>query len=154
MKHQSLGGANNGEFTALAFSPDSKTLALAHNQEQIITPDGTLEQQQFRSVLLVDATTGQVKPTAQNFFFHGDWVTGVAFAPDGQSLITISRDMNVRVWQISNNQILRQFRGHDAWIVALAFDPVSGVMATASDDRTARLWAAAFRQESARTTIA
>src|SRR5262249_34936491 len=126
IKHQSPANSSNGAFSAIAFSPDSKTLALAHNQDQIITPDGQLGQQQYRSVMLVDGVTGQLKQNAPNFFFHNDWITGVGFTSDGQGLITSSRDMFVRVWSISTVQILRQFRGHDAAINALVVDHVNG----------------------------
>src|SRR5262249_13866575 len=143
-----------GAFSAIAFSPDSKTLALAHNQDQIITPDGQLEQQQYRSVMLVDGVTGQLKQNAPNFFFHNDWITGVGFTSDGQGLITSSRDMFVGRCSISTVQILRQFRGHDAAINALVVDHVNGVMATAGDDRTAKVWTAGFRQVSPRTSFA
>jgi WD40 repeat protein len=153
VKHQSPSGPNNGEFYAAAFSPDGNTLALAHNQEQVITPDGQLEQQQFRQVMLVDAVTGQPRSNQQIAFNHNDYVTGVVFSPDGSTLITASRDMIVRFWSLATNQVVRQIPAHRAGINAIAIDPSSGQFVTAGDDRLAALWSARFRQDGPRTTI-
>jgi WD40 repeat protein len=154
VKKQSPTGPNNGEFHALAFSPDGGTLALAHNQEQILTPDGELQQQQFRAVMLIDVGTGQMKSNTQVSFFHNDHVTGVAFSPDGAALITACRDMYVRFWSLSTNQVIRTIPAHRAGINAMAVDPSSGQLVTAGDDRLAALWGARFRLDGPRATLA
>lgn len=153
LKSEIPGSATNGEFAALAFSPDGKTIALAHNQDQMIGPCGDLLQQQFRNVLMVDVVTGKPKGPGNLGFAHGDWVTDLAWSSDGQTLLTTSRDMNVRLWNVAGNRIIRQFKAHEASIAAMALDPEEELVATAGDDRAARLWSVSMQQVVARAMV-
>jgi WD40 repeat protein len=153
LKSEMQGSATNGEYVALAFSPDDKTIALAHNQEQMISACGDLLQQQFRNVLLVETETCKPKGQRTMTFAHPDWVTGVAWSSDGKNLVTSSRDMNVRIWDVAGNRITRTFKAHEAGIVAMALDPLEEAIATVGDDRAARLWNASMQQLVARATV-
>ncbi|HLW67985.1 MAG TPA: M56 family metallopeptidase [Gemmataceae bacterium] len=152
VKHQSIPGPTNGEIWALAFTPDGKTLALAHNQDQIIGPDGDLEQQQYRQIMLVDPETGKSK--GGQTFNHPDWIYGLTFTPDGKSMITISRDMNVRIWNMASGRTTKQFRAHDAGISQLALAGDDGMLVTAGEDWSARAWSILTNAVAARTMIA
>ena len=69
---------------------------------------------------------------------HGVW--SVAYAPDGQTIVSGGVDRYVRVWDIETGRLLRSLRGHTADIRALVFTPDGRTLASGSEDRTIRLW--------------
>ena len=106
--------------------------------------EGDLIRQQYRNIILVDTDTGKPKagsapPPNQNFnnfggmYQHPDWITGLAFSADGQTIITASRDFNIRFWSAKTGQVTRQFRAHNADIAQLVVAPEDGMIATAGE---------------------
>lgn len=69
---------------------------------------------------------------------HGVWA--VAYAPDGQTIVSGGVDRYIRVWDIETGRLLRSLRGHTADIRALVFTPDGRTLASGSEDRTIRLW--------------
>ena len=43
---------------------------------------------------------------------HTEWVTSVAFSPDGKTLATGSRDKTARVWDAATGEVLQTLEGH------------------------------------------
>ena len=115
---------------AVAFSPDSKTLASA-------SYDGTLK--------LWDMTTGKERATLGEY-------TGclgcVAFSPDGKTLasgiigsLEIFPDLkNVKVWDVATGKERAILKGHEGMVYSVAFSPDGKTLASVSDDRTVKLW--------------
>jgi WD40 repeat protein len=112
----------------LAFSPDSRWLAL----------------NQGREATLYEVATGNL---LRSFSGHQDFVTSVAFSPDGRFLLTGCRDKTARLWDIETGASLRQLTGHKGggispqWgDILVSFSPDGKYLLTGSEDKTARLW--------------
>ncbi len=70
---------------------------------------------------------------------HQDGVSSVAFSPDGQKLVTASRDGTARIWDLQGNEIA-VLPGHQDEVSSVAFSPDGQKLVTASGDGTARIW--------------
>jgi WD40 repeat protein/serine/threonine protein kinase len=124
-----------GQGFDLAFSPDSRLLALPSGQNTIKVWE------------VVDGERGALTP---RFILRGhtERVLGVAFSPDGQRLASTSEDKTVRIWDLAarpkRGEFLsprRTLRAHTDRVLGVAFSPDQGrLLATASNDRTVKLW--------------
>jgi WD40 repeat protein/energy-coupling factor transporter ATP-binding protein EcfA2 len=127
---------HSADITAIAFSVDSDSLAVAGGKEvQIVNFSGTK------------------KPIVLK---HEDQVNAVAFSANGSYLATGSNDHTARIWQLSNGSELVRFphgeKGKADIITTaggfsslgsvqdVAFSQDGRYLATASTDYTARVW--------------
>ncbi|MCT7992933.1 WD40 repeat domain-containing protein, partial [Laspinema olomoucense] len=62
-----------------------------------------------------------------------------SFSPDGESIVTASRDKTARVWD-RGGQMIAEFKGHQGWVMSASFSPDGESIVTASYDNTARVW--------------
>ncbi|MDW8215594.1 MAG: WD40 repeat domain-containing protein, partial [Roseiflexaceae bacterium] len=67
----------------------------------------------------------------------------VAYAPDGQTVLTGGQDPVIRAWDVATGVEVRQFVGHTSNLRTLAFSPDGRLIASASDDGAACIWDAA-----------
>src|SRR5271166_1441259 len=74
---------------------------------------------------------------------HRDFVTAVAFSPDGTRVLTGSGDKTARLWDAATGKPLATLEGHTNSVWAVAFSPDGARVLTGSLDNTARLWDAA-----------
>ena len=107
--------------TALAFSPDSKTLA--SGSASIIR--------------LWDIESGK---EMHAFTERSGLVTRIAFSPDGKTLAGSSYDRTFHLWDMETRQVLHEFRGHNGSVNSIAFSPDGKTIASGSSDGTFRLW--------------
>jgi WD40 repeat protein len=107
---------------ALAFSPDSKLLALG-------TSDGQLH--------LDNVADGKI---ARSLLGHTGAITSVAFHSSGTVLATGCKDHAVRLWNPANGQLLKALDGHTAWVQGVVFLAQGTRLASVGADQTVRLW--------------
>jgi len=69
---------------------------------------------------------------------HTDWITAVAFSPDGKFLASADRNGGIVVWEGASGKEYITLPGHKVGVTALAFMP--GVLASASEDGSIILW--------------
>jgi WD40 repeat protein/mono/diheme cytochrome c family protein len=112
---------------AADLSPDQKTIALGGPNRLLKfynTKDGSL----VRSVKK-----------------HTDWVTAVAYSPDGSLVASADRAGGLVVWEAANGEEALTLPGHKTAINALAFMP--GLVVSAGQDGTVVLWDVAEGKE-------
>jgi WD40 repeat protein len=116
-------GPKNVVPSSYAFSPDSRTVALACQIE--------------KDVHLYDTTTGK---EVRRFAGHRETLYAVAMSSDGKTLVSCARDDTLRFWDVATGKELRQVN-HDGGVWRLAFSPDGTVLATGGGN--ARFWDAA-----------
>ncbi|HLN28969.1 MAG TPA: WD40 repeat domain-containing protein [Gemmataceae bacterium] len=107
---------------ALAFSPDSKQLAIGGTDAQIH---------------LVNLADGKI---IRSLAGHGSSVTGLAFHPSGTLLISCSKDHSIRLWNPTNGQPIKTLEGHTSWVEGITLMVQDTRLASVSADETVRLW--------------
>ena len=123
--HLILRRRSQNAVTAVAFSPDARTLASG-------TADGT--------IVVWDT------PTQKQLFSlpgHRDRVNTVVFSPDGQYLASGDAAGNVKLWQLAEQEELPLLDGRHAgevYTVAFSPDPQSQMLASGGEDGLIKLW--------------
>ncbi len=114
--------------SAVAFSPDGRTLATAsYDNKARLWDISNPHDPQPLSIL-----TG-----------HNKGVYSVAFSADGRTLATASFDYTAQLWDVSDLHhpgLLGTLTGHGEGVYSVAFSPDGHTLATTSADNTARLW--------------
>lgn len=117
--------SQDSSFSAVAFSPNGKTLALSSCyriiiwDEQSSVPLRTLE------------CPAPFNPMASY---------SVAFSPDGKRLASTSSDTTIKLWDSQSGKLLLIFRGHQHVVHEVSFSLDRNRLMSASLDSTARVW--------------
>jgi WD40 repeat protein len=73
----------------------------------------------------------------------GEAVLSAAYSRDGAILASGSADELVRLWLVSDGELLRTMEGHTNDVKSVAFSPDGEMLASGSTDGTVRLWSVA-----------
>ncbi len=110
--------------TALAFSPDGKTLASAAGFSE-------------SDIRLWDVATGKEMEPLKG---HGSWVSSLVFWPDGKKLASSCADQTLRVWEVASRKCLEELRGHRQEVWRLALLPDDRTLVSGGKDGTVCFW--------------
>lgn len=73
-------------------------------------------------------------------FGHHDWVTSVAFSPNGHHIVSGSYGGIIKIWDAESGTEILTLHGHTGLIWSLAFDEEGEIITSESDDQTVKLW--------------
>jgi len=76
----------------------------------------------------------------RTFQGHTSSVMSVAFAPDGNSILSGSGDGTLKLWNTNTGEIIRTFQGHTVNVYSVAFAPDGNTALSGSNDNTLKLW--------------
>ena len=113
----------NRPINAIRYSPDGSLIALALGD---------------KTIHLLDSATGA--EATSPLIGHGGAVADLAFASDGQSLISGGWDWAVYKWDLRNKPLAVTLTGAQAEVSSVAFSRDSRILAAGSWDKTIRLW--------------
>jgi WD40 repeat protein len=71
---------------------------------------------------------------------HSDYISAVAWSPDGKRIASASGDHTAQVWDADNGGHVLTYRGHSSDVLALAWSPNGQYIATGSLDTTVQVW--------------
>src|SRR6202035_5417189 len=74
------------------------------------------------------------------YFGHSNYVTSVAWSPNGKRIASASSDHTAKVWDASSGGHVLTYRGHSADVLTLAWSPNGQYIATGSLDNTVQIW--------------
>ena len=107
----------------IAYSPDGKTVASAHNNNTIRFWDTASETE--RAILIS----------------HTEKINALAFSHDSTMLASGSEDNTIQLWDVQKGKHHATLTGHKNGTKALAFSPTEpGLLASGSADGTIRFW--------------
>jgi WD40 repeat protein len=99
-----------------------------------------------QTIRIWDAETGEEQAALKG---HDDWVSSVAFSPDGKRVVSGSRDQTIRIWDAETGEEQAALKGHDRWVNSVAFSPDGKRVVSGSGDQTIRIWDAETGEEQA-----
>ena len=124
------GPSGRGDFQAVSFAGDGKTVAVVR--------EGL--------VAVLDAGTGQtLRELAHPEYPAGPLST--ALSRDGKLCAVGYAPNDVGLWDVATGKCLRLLGAHKSWVVALAFSPDGSRLASSSGDTTVSLWQVATGRE-------
>lgn len=115
-----------GRATAIAFTPDGNTLAVADS------PGGA-------PGLVHLWKMGDEKPFA-SWAAHNDSILDLKVSANGKLLATGSADKLARVWNLATQKEVAKLEGHTSYVQAVAFGKDDAELATGGADKEIKIW--------------
>ncbi|KAI8079765.1 WD40-repeat-containing domain protein [Halteromyces radiatus] len=105
--------------------------------------DLTADEKLLVSTLNEDIIVTETETGRQVHTLEGDteMVTSLAVKPNGQHVVSASRSLSLRVWDLATGTCLRTMnKAHDAPVIVMTIDPTSTLVATGSADASIKIW--------------
>ncbi|GJJ75059.1 protein HIRA/HIR1 [Entomortierella parvispora] len=122
------------------FSPDGKQLAVGLESGSIAMYDTSTWSETY-----LHGHTGTVKDIETDgrgaiTMSYSNAVTSFAYSHSGKQMVTGSKDMTVRLWDVQTGALIFTLSGHTDDVLSVAISPNGQQIASGSDDSTVRLW--------------
>jgi WD40 repeat protein len=75
-----------------------------------------------------------------DFREHTDTITALTISPDGQYLVTASRDQTLKIWHLPQRKLWQTLSIPQENITAIAISADSQAIATSSVEKTIKIW--------------
>lgn len=72
---------------------------------------------------MVEIRDALTKQLVSSLHGHTDFITSVAWSPDGNTIATSSIDQTVKLWRASDGQLIRTLSGHNDYVTFVAWTP-------------------------------
>src|SRR5439155_5994821 len=136
-------GANSGRVIVWDVLTGERLMIIGNDYDTVLAADIRPDQSQValggpnRLVKIFLTKTSEMQHKIKK---HTDWVTAVAFSPNGQMLASADRNGGISVWDPDNAQELFTLAGHKSAVTALSWRGDSKLLASSSEDGTVKLW--------------
>ena len=90
-----------------------------------------------RDIIILNVITGSQAAILSG---HTDEVNSVEFSSDGRKLVSGSRDMTVKLWDMQTGGTIKTFSGHTETVPCVSISVDCTTIASGSHDKTVRLW--------------
>src|SRR5579885_2140911 len=77
---------------------------------------------------------------------HTYWVTSVCYSPNGQQIVSGSWDKSIRIWDVTNGQLIHTLNGHTHYVTSVCYSPNGQQIVSGSADNSIRIWDASNGQ--------
>ncbi len=71
---------------------------------------------------------------------HAQAALHVAYSADGSLLLSTGKDRLIKLWDVAQGKLLREFKGHTDDVMMADFSPDGRLLVSASKDQTVRVW--------------
>lgn len=143
-------GIGAGESIRLQFWIDTEQVTAIVDPDSQVIESNEINNHASKLVILPTPPAGclavtpiSIIPTAQSQIImsgHSAAVLSVSFSPDGSLIASGSVDNTMRLWRVSEGNLLRTMRGHPFPVTAIDFSPNGILLATGSTDSKLRIW--------------
>ena len=96
-------------------------------------------------IALLDPTHRQRPPLPLSG--HADWITSLAFTPDGRTLASTAMDGTPKLWSLATREVALTLKAPDGPVTAVAVAPDGNLLVTGGARGAIRLWPAATVEE-------
>lgn len=115
----------------IALSPDGQQMACARGDFVANVRGNSM------NIELYDLNTRKVQRALSG---HQDFVTCLAFSPNGNHLVSGSRDTTIKIWDLKTGRALSTLRGHSRTVRSVAYSPNGKRIYSGGEDRTLKIW--------------
>jgi hypothetical protein len=135
--------ANSGRVLVWDVLSGKRLMTIGNDYDTVLTADIRPDQSQLalggpsRLVKIFSTKSSELQHKVKK---HTDWVTAVAFSPNGQMLASADRNGGISIWDPDSAQELFTLAGHKSAVTALSWRGDSKLLASSSEDGTVKLW--------------